>query len=815
MTAQATTRPELGPEAGREPPPERASPPQAQRPPARPARRPPPRRRSLVRTFATYLGIAILFVVVAVTTFLLIAPPVDIVRERLIAEFQARTGYLLEINGQTTLRLVPGPSVEFRDVVVATPGEGGAPVLRIESIEVEPQMSALLRGKVQAERVVVRRPQLDLVVDAEGKRKWLRPGRDRAQLDQARDRAQIQRDRQRAELQSVRVAQLKDGESAGRFAPPVLRDVSETASPRDEAHARSGNAAAIPSIRISDGIVRYRDLRTGSLVQSDQVQLRVAERSGKDARLVMAGTFSFAGETVKVQLQAALPEGSRSKHADRIALKLDGRHGTTSYDGSLDLADRPVANGALDVSTKDARSALRWLGFRSRDATLTGPMSFKGRIDAQGSRTTLEQMDLSLEGAKAGGRITIDHGDTRLRFAADLNFAELDIDRLRAPADQRVDQRADQRPGDRAQRRQQSKEQPADEQQPRKRSREVRRVETTAAPAPATPPPAAAADEDADNDPANGGLLRSQRTWRTEPIPFVTLASADGEARLRASRLVWRGATLTDAAGNLTLADGAMKIDIREGVMHGGRARGVITASASGHVGIDLALDDVSALETLSNSGRFEMLEGPARIRLAVAGHGATEKEIVDTLTGTATIDIAKGAIRGWSIDDILATARRLQLPNLKRDPDARTRFERLAAAVAIKDGVATGKDMRIAASPISLDSSGTIDLRSRTLELTLSPRIASDAASGASNRFAGLSVPLQLNGPWNRPRLSADYQSVLKSPQKAIEAARDAARGVKDEDIDKAAKRLLGDTPEAEKGAKRAKELLKRFLDR
>ena len=32
---------------------------------------------------------------------------------------------------------------------------------------------------------------------------------------------------------------------------------------------------------------------------------------------------------------------------------------------------------------------------------------------------------------------------------------------------------------------------------------------------------------------------------------------------------------------------------------------------------------------------------------------------------------------------------------------------------------------------------------------------------------------------------------------------------------IDKAAKRFLGDGPEAEKGAKRAKELLKRFLDR
>ena len=762
---------------GPPPLPERSPPPrQAQRSTARPVRRPPPRRRSLIRTLAGYLAMTMLFVVVAVTTFLLVAPPVDIVRERLIADFQARTGYLLEINGQTTLRLVPGPSVEFRDVVVATPGEGGSQVLRIESIEVEPQVSALLRGKVQVDRVIVRRPQLDLVIDAEGRRKWLRPNR-------------------HADLQSVRVAQLKDGQlkdgdAAGRFAPSVLRDVAD-AAPREELPVRKGNAAAIPSIRISDGIVRYRDLRTGNLIQSDQVQLRVIERSGKDARLAVAGTFAYAGETVKVQLQAALPEGSRSRRADRIALKLDARHGTASYDGSVELSERALANGSVDISTKDAREAMRWFGLRSRDASLTGPLSFKGRIDAQGDRTAIEQMSFSVEGAKADGRITIDHGGIRPRFAADLNFAELDIDRLRA--------KVEQQPADRAQRRQ-SKE----------RTRDVRRVET--ATAPAAPP---SESDDAENDPASGALLPRGRAWRTEPIPFVTLGNADGDARIRASRLVWRGATLMDAAGNLNLADGAMKIDLREGTMHGGRARGVITASTSGHVGIDLALDEVSALETLSNSGRFEVLEGPARIRLAVAGHGATEKEIVDTLAGTATIEITKGAIRGWSIDDILATARRLQMPNLKRDADARTRFERLSATVVIKDGVATGKDMRIAASPISLDSSGTIDLKSRTLELTLSPRIASDAATGANGRFAGLSVPLQLNGPWNRPRLSADFQSILKSPQKAIEAAREAVSGVKDEDIDKAAKRFLGDTPEAEKGAKRAKELLKRFLDR
>jgi uncharacterized protein involved in outer membrane biogenesis len=66
-----------------------------------------------------YAGLGVVFLVVAAATFLLVAPPIDTTRERVTAEFRARTGYVLELNGPTSLRLLPTPSVEFRDVVVA------------------------------------------------------------------------------------------------------------------------------------------------------------------------------------------------------------------------------------------------------------------------------------------------------------------------------------------------------------------------------------------------------------------------------------------------------------------------------------------------------------------------------------------------------------------------------------------------------------------------------------------------------------------------------------------------------------------------
>jgi AsmA protein len=783
MTAQAT-------------PPSGRAPPTAQEPRRAPRR--PPRRRLSILALLGYAGVTILFLLVMATTFLLVAPPVDIVRERLITEFQARTGYLLEINGTTSLRLQPAPVVEFRDVVLATPGEGGAQILKAEAIEVEPRLTGLFWGRVRAERIVIRRPQLDLVVDADGRRKWLR-----AETDEGGPRR-------------VRVAQVRADETPGRFSMPALREGEGPAGARDEPRPSADTeprsmpgakvslrAFEMPAIRIADGIVRYRDLRAGTLVQSDQIQLRVSQRVGKDLALQARGTFAYGGDTVKLEFGADLPEGRSTRGLDRIVLRVEGRHGRVHYDGAISFADGPVLAGTIDLATPSSRDAMRWFSkaFR-REGGIAGPVALKGRIDSQGGRTAVEQMDLTLDGMRVGGKITIDHSGARPRFAGDLELAELDFDRARETIEQRQTARAAER---------KSKKEAAGD-----AGRSARAERSQPSPAVPTPPAAPADSEDDDNDPAaRSANARGSRTWRTDPIAFATLSGAEGEARLRASRVVWRGAALTDATGTLSLTEGAMKLDIRRGTLHGGTAKGVITASAAGHVGIDLALDDVSTLETLSNSGRFEMLDGRARIRLAVAGHGATEKDIVDTLAGSASIDIANGAILGWSIDDILASARRLELPNLERNASARTPFSRLSASLVIKDGVATSQDMRIASSPISLDSSGTIDLRTRTLDLTLNPRVADNPAAGSTSKFAGLTVPLQLTGPWQRPRLRADYQKILKSPAKVIDAARDAARGIKDEDIDKAAKRFLGDGPEAEKNAKRAKELLKRFLDR
>ena len=166
----------------------------------------------------------------------------------------------------------------------------------------------------------------------------------------------------------------------------------------------------MPSIRIADGIVRYRDLRTGTLIQSDQIQFRISQRSGKELGLQARGSFAYGGETVKLEVGTDVPADRRARGLERIVMRLDGRHGQARYDGSVSLADRPILIGAIDVATPSARDAVRWFGKSLlREGGVVGPVALKGRIDSQEGRTTVEQMDLTLEGVRVGGRVAVDH----------------------------------------------------------------------------------------------------------------------------------------------------------------------------------------------------------------------------------------------------------------------------------------------------------------------------------------------------------------------------------------------------------------------
>ena len=113
-----------------------------------------PRRRSSWLAIVGYAALGVGCVLAGAVTFLLIAAPVDLVRDRAVELVKARTGRDLVVAGPTKLTYFPRFGVAFSQVSLAAPADmGGPPVLAARKLQVELPVWSLLSRRVTAQRV--------------------------------------------------------------------------------------------------------------------------------------------------------------------------------------------------------------------------------------------------------------------------------------------------------------------------------------------------------------------------------------------------------------------------------------------------------------------------------------------------------------------------------------------------------------------------------------------------------------------------------------------------------------------------------------
>ncbi|HUC46609.1 MAG TPA: AsmA family protein, partial [Hyphomicrobiaceae bacterium] len=85
-----------------------------------------------------YAGLGLGCLLLGAIAFLVVAAPVELLRDRLIGEVKARTGRDLVVSGSASLRLLPRPAISLADVALsAPPGMEGGPTLFVQALEAE------------------------------------------------------------------------------------------------------------------------------------------------------------------------------------------------------------------------------------------------------------------------------------------------------------------------------------------------------------------------------------------------------------------------------------------------------------------------------------------------------------------------------------------------------------------------------------------------------------------------------------------------------------------------------------------------------
>jgi uncharacterized protein involved in outer membrane biogenesis len=256
-------------------------------PSRRPQRRLRRRKKATWRAVAGYGALTLVCVCLGAIAFLVVAAPVDGLRDRLTAQITERTGRTVNVAGGTSISLFPRPSVVLADVSLDDPG---GPALSIPALEVELEAWPLMTGRIVAKRVTVRRPVVELLVDAEGRRSW--------------DMKSIGTD-SRAPSGGVAAAQ-SDG------APKV--------APASQARkVRIGFSELV----VHDATIRYRNARTQALYELTSMSLS-ATADEAAGFIAFEGSADWNNERVKLAGKAApLLRPIRGESAP-LAVKVSG-----------------------------------------------------------------------------------------------------------------------------------------------------------------------------------------------------------------------------------------------------------------------------------------------------------------------------------------------------------------------------------------------------------------------------------------------------------------------------------------------------------
>lgn len=701
----------------------------------RPRKRHANGRRWLAR--AGYAGLGMACLLLAAITFLFVAAPGDIIRDRIVEQVKARTGRDLVAAGPVSLSLFPRLAVRLSDVSLSAPPdmEGGV-AIAMQSLDIELGFWSLLtRQRPAVQRLVIAKPAIELMIDAQGRRSW---------------------DISVPSRQSPRAA--ADG--------PVAHAQAE--APGRAAAVSRNRLATLESllpiaVSISDATVRYRDerTRTSREISALDVDLVAKDPGGP---LEATGSVAWRGEKLAFEARLSPIKDLIEQQKSRLALKLVGRPLEATYEGTAGITSGLALDGNVSVAAPSAAALGAWLGKPLSVGRGSGALKISSPLKIADGEASLPGLEASLGDTSLTGAVTVQGGAARPYVKGSLTLAELDLGALLLKTSPSLAP-ASGPPG--------------------------RRAEAQL--------PEEAPQRSTFRGPQVRGFTRrddGSGAWSDDVIDFALLGLADADLQLAVERLVFKEVKTGPSRLSVAIRDMAARVILEEIRLYGGRGQGALTLDGAGQVpttGLNLTLEGISALPLLKDAIGLEWLSGRCNLALALIGQGVSERQIVESFNGKVEMRATNGAILGVDIARILRNLEEGQLTGLEGKPGEKTQFTEFAGTFPVAHGVAQNQDLRIASTHIRVTGAGNFDLAQRRIDYTARPKIVESAAGqSAAIKLTGLEVPLRIEGPWEKPSFTPDLNSVLKSEQTG-EVLKRIGKNLKSPEVQDAIKGLLG----------------------
>ena len=262
--------------------------------------------------------------------------------------------------------------------------------------------------------------------------------------------------------------------------------------------------------------------------------------------------------------------------------------------------------------------------------------------------------------------------------------------------------------------------------------------------------------------------------WSDALIDFTPLRNVTAKLKLSAAQITYNGIKVAQANLQATVAGGKLAASLPNFKLYEGAGTLNLTVDASGKIPSQrfrLSLVNFNAYPFLKDAAGFESIEGTGAIALDLATSGASQRIMVERLSGSAKLDFSDGAIRGINIAKSLRSLSTGVLTGWQENAAEKTDFATLGASFKIAGGRAETSDLHLAGPLVRVAGTGSLDLPQQALKVRINPElVASLEGQGGKSDLKGLGVPVMISGPWARPSIYPDIEGILTNPVAAYE---------------------------------------------
>ena len=273
------------------------------------------------------------------------------------------------------------------------------------------------------------------------------------------------------------------------------------------------------------------------------------------------------------------------------------------------------------------------------------------------------------------------------------------------------------------------------------------------------------------------------------PLDFSALKSLQANGSLKIASLKAANLKAQNVRLDLKAANGRVDVNPLSASLYQGTMNGSLSLVAAGtpQVGVKQTLNGIGIGPLLKDLIDKDMLEGKGNVSVDVTGQGATVSAIKKALAGSASLNLADGALKGVNLAELVRKAR-AAIGTAKGETSQassaseKTDFTELKASFAIKGGVAHNSDLSMKSPLIRIGGEGDVDIGSDSVNYLVNATLV-QSSSGQGGKdvvdLKGVTIPVRIVGPYASPSYKIDFNALLKgAAQQQLEVKKEELKG-------------------------------------